>query len=180
MNNNFLCSLKKYLSLYAFAVTSSKKTTVTTTWCCIPFWMGLVSNQSARLQTMGTAAAAAAAARTTRCSTNQNPHSSLVRAAATTVRLLLGLCGRHCNEKGGQQQWQERMLLQGADCGLLLLLLLLVAFGIVPAVAHAMLYIYIYFAIYFTQHKFICGCNSNACHHTLCPCCCLYSCPCPL
>lgn len=53
-----------------------------------------------------------------------------------------------------------------------LLLCRLVAFGIVQrvaasacaaaAVAHAMLYI---FAIYFTQHKFICGCNFNSLLH---------------
>lgn len=38
-------------------------------------------------------------------------------------------------------------------------LLLLALCAAAAAVAHAMLYI---FAIYFTQHKFICGCNFNS------------------
>lgn len=43
--------------------------------------------------------------------------------------------------------------------GLLLLALCCRCAAAAAAVAHAMLYI---FAIYFTQHKFICGCNFNS------------------
>lgn len=72
----------------------------------------------------------------------------------------------------GVGQRQEREQGRGEEGRLLLCRL--VAFGIVQraaaasacaaaaAVAHAMLYI---FAIYFTQHKFICGCNFNSLLH---------------